>query len=1033
MSGAARILGSLASTAFLAFAAGVRGEVPGPLQPGAPVERTLGRGQVHRYTISLAPGQFVHFDVEQSHLDAVVSVRGPDGAVAASVDNVADREEPLSVSLISRTHGAYRIEIALRDTEAPPGRYRLLATAPRAATPEDVLRLRAESLRAHADRSASQHTAGASREALECYEQELPLWRTLHDEREEAATLARTADELGEIGELYRALDCAEDSLELYRRAGDERGVAAELDRVGLAHSELGEQPLAIELIEQSLALRQASGDLWGQAESQNDIAVALGALGREAEAIERYTKALVLFQRTGDRLAVATMLKNRAVDHMNLGNMDRALADLQEARVRFRALGRKREEGLTEYSIGSICLDRGQITAALRHYKTALSLLRSTGDRRFEGLVLDQIGIAEMARGQPTAGLVDFERARDLLHACGDSRAEAMVLGNIGRAHLAAGDAAAARGQLEAALPLIRRSGDRVHEATALVALAQTERTLGDLDAARATIEESLSLTDSVRGSIPEVGERASYMAKTRDRYDLLIEILMALNARRPGEGWDAEALRASERARARSLIEMLAEARVDIRQGVDPAILEQERRVEARLDDRRREEAEQIASGRMPDGAEANRPSTQALLAERDDIQARLRATSPRYAALARPRPLTLTEIQAQLLDPDTALVEFALGRERSFVWAVTPTSLASHELPRRAVIETAAQRVYEAWSASSGVDASEARRRALVLSRMLLEPVAGQLRGRRLLVVTEGALQYVSFAALPEPWSESAASPLAMDREVVHLPSATTLAVLRAEAASRRVPEPVVAVLADPVFDAADPRVRHGSATPERPAPAAARDDALTRSMHESGLSRLERLAASRSEAEAIAALAGPGRGVLALDFRASRATALGADVARARIVHFASHGLLDSRHPELSGIVLSLVDEEGRPQDGFLQTRDIYTLRLSADLVVLSACQSALGKDVRGEGLGGLSRGFMYAGAPRVVASLWQVPDRATSELMKRFYEGMLVHGLRPAAALREAQLEIRSDPRWSSPYYWAAFTLQGDWK
>jgi CHAT domain-containing protein len=199
-----------------------------------------------------------------------------------------------------------------------------------------------------------------------------------------------------------------------------------------------------------------------------------------------------------------------------------------------------------------------------------------------------------------------------------------------------------------------------------------------------------------------------------------------------------------------------------------------------------------------------------------------------------------------------------------------------------------------------------------------------------------------------------------------------------------------------------------------------------------MHESGLQRLERLTGTRREAEEIATLAGRRSSLEALDFQASRSTALGREVASSRIIHFASHGLLNARHPELSGIVLSLVDEKGRPVDGFLQTRDVYKMHLSADLVVLSACQTALGKDIRGEGLLGLSRGFMYAGVPRIVASLWRVPDRATAELMKRFYRGILVEGLRPAAALRAAQNTLRRQRLWSSPYSWAAFTIQGDW-
>jgi CHAT domain-containing protein len=200
-----------------------------------------------------------------------------------------------------------------------------------------------------------------------------------------------------------------------------------------------------------------------------------------------------------------------------------------------------------------------------------------------------------------------------------------------------------------------------------------------------------------------------------------------------------------------------------------------------------------------------------------------------------------------------------------------------------------------------------------------------------------------------------------------------------------------------------------------------------------MPQAGLPRLERLPASRREAESIAALAPAGASFTALDFRASRPTALSKDVAGARIIHFASHGLLNSRQPELSGIVLSLVDERGEPVQGFLHTRDVYGMDLAAELVVLSACQTALGKEVRGEGLVGLARGFMFAGTPKIVASLWKVPDTATAEFMARFYRGMLREGLAPAAALSAAQRSFRGDELWSAPYYWAAFTLQGEWE
>ena len=205
------------------------------------------------------------------------------------------------------------------------------------------------------------------------------------------------------------------------------------------------------------------------------------------------------------------------------------------------------------------------------------------------------------------------------------------------------------------------------------------------------------------------------------------------------------------------------------------------------------------------------------------------------------------------------------------------------------------------------------------------------------------------------------------------------------------------------------------------------------ALTRAAAETGLTSFVRLPFARQEAEAIAKLLPPNQQLKALDFTASRQAALTGQLDQYRHLHFATHGLLNSQHPELSGIVLSLVDEAGQPQDGFLRLSDLYNLKLNAELVVLSACQTALGKDVRGEGLVGLTRGFMFAGAARVVASLWNVNDAATAELMQHFYRAMLVEKLPPTAALRAAQLALARNPRWAAPYYWAGFVLQGEWK
>jgi CHAT domain-containing protein len=346
----------------------------------------------------------------------------------------------------------------------------------------------------------------------------------------------------------------------------------------------------------------------------------------------------------------------------------------------------------------------------------------------------------------------------------------------------------------------------------------------------------------------------------------------------------------------------------------------------------------------------------------------------------------------------------------------------------------------------------------RAAVELSRKILGPVAGQLHDKRLLVVADGALHYVPFAALPEPETAQGAgyapsNPLVMKHEVVNLPSASVLAVLRQQEL-RRPPAPkAVAVLADPVFASTDSRLKVSVARsgvnpvttrPDRAGPPSGEGlipvstGLLTRSAADIGLSRsgtlrLPRLPFTRREADAIMAVTPDGMGLKALDFNASWAMATSPELAQYRIVHFATHGLLDSRRPELSGLVLSLVDKEGRPQDGFLQLQDIYNMNLRADLVVLSSCETGLGKEVNGEGLIGLTRGFMYAGATRVVSTLWEVNDLATAKLMQAFYTSLKQPGKRPAQSLREAQLSLLRQRRWSAPYYWAGFTIQGEWK
>lgn len=243
---------------------------------------------------------------------------------------------------------------------------------------------------------------------------------------------------------------------------------------------------------------------------------------------------------------------------------------------------------------------------------------------------------------------------------------------------------------------------------------------------------------------------------------------------------------------------------------------------------------------------------------------------------------------------------------------------------------------------------------------------------------------------------------------------------MAEMRSDTSGRRTAPLSVAVFADPVFRADDERVANVTARQASDPPRAASDVDLF---------NLPRLYFSRQEADAIHTLGG-GKTREILGFDATRAEAEKPALGDYRVVHFATHALLDSKIPELSGLVLSMIDRQGRPQDGFLRLHEVYNLKLNADLVVLSACRTALGAEVQSEGLIGLTRGFMYAGAPQVLASLWSIRDNATTWFMTRFYEALIERHQTPEAALREAQLAMIKDSRWNQAYYWAAFTVQG---
>jgi CHAT domain-containing protein/Tfp pilus assembly protein PilF len=1075
---------------------------PEQLRGGESTQGPIAPGQSHIYAIDLAAGQYLHLEVELERIDLTVRLLSPEGKELEQRENLVENSS-IPLSFVAPTGGTYRLEIqqpkrpdqkqdakAGADKSSQLKMYQIKVDQLRPSEPDDQKRITAERAGSAGDKLRAEGTGPSRHEAVAQYEAALTVWTDLADQSRQADTLSSLGRAYYDLGDTNNALEFWNRELTVRHALGHPDDEGNVLGSIGTVYSRLGDRQKALDYFSQSVEKLRAAGDKVNEGTALSSIGNTYYGLGQVRKALEYYNQALPLQHGVGSPSAEGATLGNMGIAYSALGEPQKALDYSRQALQLALAAGDLDGQAATLTSIASLYWQLGDWDHALENQKSAVELTKKSGNRSFEAMILNNMGTTYRGLGDLDSALKCHEQALPILHdvglpneatalqnighvyrdkgefqkaidyyqqalklyqARGNRRAVAQDLADTGEASLLLGQTGQAFENWGQAMPLAHASGDRILEASVLTGMARAHITEGKLDQAQASLDSALAMTESLRTAWVGADLRASYSSTVRDRYQLQIELLML-------QHHDSQAFEASERARARSLLELLSESHANIRQGVDAALLAQEQALETdlRLKSEQRIRSQNTALDKDIEG----------LTVQYREVEAQIRTRSPRYAALTQPQPLTLDEIQKQILDPETLLLEYSLGEDRSFLWAVTSNSFHTYELPARTKLETAARLAYMQMSTSQ-VAGEAMQGAALALSHTLLGPVGAELGKKRLVVVAEGALQYIPFAALPAPASVNSAGtgvPLVADHEIVSLPSASTVALLRRETQGRAPAVKLAIVLADPVFSRDDPRVAqagsgvsgnmspkasdHASSDPGSKSSSSAstsasnsasnaddleRAELSQRSAKESGLPEFDRLRASRREAETIVELAGKNNAVEELDFDSSRETATSNALGQYRIIHIATHGLLNSRNPELSGLVFSLVDRQGKPQNGFLEARDIYNLKLGADLVVLSACQTALGKEIRGEGLVGLTRAFMYAGAPRVVASLWKVPDQATTELMQKFYRGILQQGLQPAAALRAAQFSMWKQPRRSAPYYWAGFTLQGEWK
>jgi CHAT domain-containing protein/tetratricopeptide (TPR) repeat protein len=1053
-------------------------------EPGAFVEGTLGGKQRHEYSLRLEKGQYLDLRIWEQSIQLEVSLLDSGGAPLEAASPGLQEHRDLLL-WVADSSGEYGVRVSPRDPGRPPGKYRLEVRDLRRAAGKDGDRVAALKLvQKGLQEIEGEKTRGQGRKSLD---QALLLWQRAGDAEGEIATLNHIGMGSSLAGDARKARGWYERGLARSRRIGYREGEALSLNNIAfVSHEYLSEYSEVAGLYERSAALWQDVGDKAEQAfvyinlgyfyvkvqkheaaraafDRSLPLAVDLGDLSLQGQywagiayiqyhqsdleaSFKSYRRAFDLVRAAGDVKMAATIASSLATVYTHLGRLQEAvespldiLEQVKEPDIRGKVLN----------NLAAVYLSLGQEGEALRAYQQALTIFRKQGVRAQEPAARSLIGIGwiSLLQGDPATALKKYEEAQSLAEdlpivkqhlgmaylalqkperaleffkealALAEKNSDQTEIGltrlTMGMAYQSLGRLDLAAEQLDRGYELASLNKNTSQMAPFLLRRAMLYRDMGRLKEAQADIEAALEIIESMRRNMAGEDLKMSFFASRRAYQEVQIDLLMRLDRSHPGKGYRGRALAASEWARARGLRDLLAESKVSLSEDVAPELRQRETSLSADLSQVQSRLREALLAD-VPDRARITRLEQElaALTESRERLAWEIQKRHPNPQV----RPLDLPAIQRGL-DDRSVLLEYALGEESSFLFVVTRNGLETHRLPDAATLRERVQRLREAIKTANPRTQHIYFKEAHQLYRDLLEPVAGVLKSRdNLLIAPDGALYLLPFEVLLTRSGEGSFKDLPYllrSHAVTYVPSASVLAELRKPRTKPPADRLRFVAFADPDYETKLAKVG------ERP---------LLRSLPQGGQGwHLPPLPDSRREVLNIARLYPRHASKVYLRKDANEKNVKRNHlVANAERLHIATHAYPNERQPELSSLILA----EDRGDDGLLQAYEIFRLKLSADLVVLSACETGLGEEVSGEGLVGLARSFLYAGAPSLVVSLWSISDGATPDLMVSFYEG-LDRTYDKGEALRRAKLKMIERGDYSHPFYWAPFILIGD--
>jgi CHAT domain-containing protein len=757
-------------------------------------------------------------------------------------------------------------------------------------------------------------------------------------------------------------------------------------------------------------------------------------------QSLDAFKKAENLFPSNFEWAEKAKILNSLGVLYKELGDIELAKISHEKAFLYYKNANIPIGQLATYPSLAEVEIAKGNYQKARTYYNDGLDLAKLLNNDFYTAVNTEGKANLELLEGDYNSAIKEFKKSLIIYDKIGIKLPR--VENNLGLAFEKKGDYNLAKNFFNKALTVTTKTNDILAETENLYNLAKISLIEGNTQTSLEQISKSIKETEDLYTDVANSNLKRSYFSNVYERYELYINLLMQKHKQSPTENFAIQALQASEKSRSRSLLETLRLSEANFTKDANPELVQKEKELLTLLNLKASKLTDLLSSNAEKTEIEKIDDERRTLENELETVKADLKQQSPIYSAIKNPPPFDVAEFQQNNLDDKTVCLEFAFGEKESYLWLISKTEVSSYVLPSRDVLENRVDKIRQAFENRQmleGEDADAYQKRiadlehvsieeSKLLSSELLGQVVDKIADKRLIIVPDGKLALLPLSALPFPNSDEN---LIAKNEIVYEPSASLLNILPNIQTRKQLPTKDLLVFADPVFSDSDNRLTAKNET-ESFLPTILglnlRDFRLT-----DANGKIPRLFATQAEADSIAETVGKSRTVILSGFAANRERVLNPTISDYRMLHFATHGLVDVNRPEVSSIVLSQFDENGGKLEGFLRLQDIYALDLASDLVVLSACQSGIGKEIKGEGLMSLNNAFLQAGAKSVVSSAWKVDDDATAEFMKRFYANLTNKRLTTSDALRQTQIEMVSSTQYKSPFYWAAFTVQGEFR